>query len=125
MTEKEKKKHYIEIALNALKGICNTQENRILLVWEAEEILNLIQKQQEEIKKYKYLYEKTLSELVQADKKSLDKDKTINKLQTLAGLALKGRPLMISKKAFNELEKTIEIEQSEDIMNNGYIFRAR
>ncbi len=41
-------------------------------------VLNLIQKQQEEITKYKYLYEKALSNLVQADKKSLDKDKIID-----------------------------------------------
>jgi len=40
-----------------------------------------MQKQQKEIEKYKYLYEKALSELVQADKKSLDKDKRISNLE--------------------------------------------
>ncbi len=39
---------------------------------------HIIQNQQEEIEKYKYLYEKALSNLVRADKRSLNKEKTID-----------------------------------------------
>ncbi len=45
---------------------------------------NLIQKQQEELERYKYLYEKALNDLVQADKKSLDKDKIIDEIKIRA-----------------------------------------
>lgn len=54
-----------------------------------------------------------------------EKQLTINKLETLAGLALRQRPLEISKKALKELDNTIKIEQTENIMNDSYIFRAK
>lgn len=54
-----------------------------------------------------------------------EKQLTINKLEMLAGLALKRGPLEISKKTFRELDSIIEIEQTENIKNDSYIFRAR
>lgn len=76
-----------------------------------ETLLNLIQEQQAEIEKK----ENRIEEL----KKELDK------LKLIAGLALRGRPLEISREAFNQLENTIEIEQTENMMNDSFIFRAR
>ncbi len=72
------------------KSIHNISNNTIKQWKNASVIvLNLIQKQQEEIEKYKYLYEKALNDLVQADKKTLYKDKMIDE---------------ISKNPYNELK---------------------
>lgn len=53
-----------------------------------------------------------------------EKQLMINKLEMLAGLALKRGPLEISLKTFRELDNMIKIEQTENIINNSYIFRA-
>lgn len=47
---------------------------------EMKTISNLIQQQQEESEKCKYLYHKALSELVIADKKNIEKDKIIDEM---------------------------------------------
>lgn len=53
-----------------------------------------------------------------------EKQTIINKLETVAGLALRAKPLEITKKALRELDNTIKIEQTENIINDSYIFRA-
>jgi hypothetical protein len=43
-------------------------------------ILNLIEKQQAELEKYKYLYQKALDNTIKADKENIQKDKIIERI---------------------------------------------
>lgn len=84
-----------------------------------EILLNLIKSQKEEIEKQKDTINKDMNRLA-------EKQIIMNKLETIAGLALKRKPLAISKRMFKQLlENNIEIEQIENIQNDSYIFKTR
>lgn len=50
------------------------------LIKRNKTILNLIQKQQAELEKYKYLYQKALDNTIKADKENIQKDKIIERI---------------------------------------------
>lgn len=67
----------LEQLVEKCKDLREEEYYSIFTIHEAQNIataLNLIEKQQEEIEKYKKLYEKALSDLVKVDKKLLDKE---------------------------------------------------
>ena len=101
-----------------------------------EEIIEIyykkVQEQYVEIDRYKKTNLNLQAEIEKKDKQisrltdlSINLNKEIDKLKLIAGIALKGRPIEISKKALNELENTIEIEQTENMINDSFIFKAR
>lgn len=75
-----------------------------------EELENKVKKKQEEIDR--------LTDL------SINLNKTIDDLKSIAGVALKRGPIEISKKTY-ELKSAIKIEQAYNIMNDSFVFRAK
>lgn len=71
MTDEEKKE------INKLKEKYQTE---FLDDYELRFIFNVVKKQQEEIEKYKYLYQKALDNTIKADKENIKKDKIIDKM---------------------------------------------
>lgn len=91
MTDGEKKaieyvKEFIEelqcdINMFGFEDDCEEEQN--LLVGQRDNfkiILNLIQKQQAELEKYKYLYQKALDNTIKVDKENIQKDKIIERI---------------------------------------------
>lgn len=74
---KEKIRWHID---SFLKGILNSQENRIILVWEAEEILKLIQKQQGDLEKKDNVLKDYMENELYLNAVIADQDKVINKM---------------------------------------------
>jgi len=74
----------IEEYINSfLKAIVDSQDDKIKLVWEAEEILNLIERQQKEIEYWKYKCDKEVSENIVNITKIVNQNNRINKLEKI------------------------------------------
>lgn len=97
--------------------------------WKSKPNIMIKQEQFELI----HILEKSIDRLKEDEATIKEKDEIIfsqnlliNKLKIICGIVLKERTVEISKKAIEELENTIiEIEQTENIENDSYIFRAR
>lgn len=74
---KEKTRWHID---SFLKGILNSQENRIILVWEAEEILKLIQEQQGDLEKKDNTLKDYMENELYLNAVIADQDKVINEM---------------------------------------------
>ena len=72
----EKCKKYDESV--EIKGVTVGEESRILDT--VCKTLNLIEKLQAELEKYKYLYQKALDNTIKADKENIQKDKIIERI---------------------------------------------